>query len=41
MKTADVEGEGVVMFKTFDDGKSILTEGVSTMIIEINLNLNF
>merc|ERR1711902_390469 len=26
---SDVEGEGVVMFKTFDDGKSILTEGLT------------
>jgi len=26
---SDVEGEGVVMFKTFDDGKSILTDGLT------------
>merc|ERR1712209_379147 len=26
---SDVEGDGVVMFKTFDDGKSILTEGLT------------
>merc|ERR1719179_68469 len=26
---SDVEGEGVVMFKTFDDGKALLTEGLT------------